>query len=410
MPLKAISRGTRPPSRESEVTVSNEQTLEGVILERKLADEEGNPNVGRTDITVLKCGPRAYKVAYYRVIVNRHTGEIQNHALTIRTLNALKAGFSWDEQHTITLTDEKKDEIADLIDFLASVRSSQVPDVDGRYLVVPISRPDGYKLESLLNVLKSADQVGLLAKVLEVATRDPSSLQALASAATANPEGSGQAVAALNVGRYRNALRKLRTLIEDDALEGAYQIHLKANPWMFGSEYSEPLERRRHTRDEILDFMVRRTVDGYLEVIEIKTALGGERLFRHDKSHNSFYPGVELSKVLGQVMRYLARLDADKYVIGYEDNEKVEKSRAKIVIGRDVDEEQVDALRRFNGHLHRIEVLTFDQLTKVADRMIEYAEQAMESSTAVAVGPDGDAADPATSETIDLPDFDFGEL
>jgi hypothetical protein len=46
------------------------------------------------------------------------------------------------------------------------------------------------------------------------------------------------------------------------------------------------------------------------------------------------------------------------------------KIRSKIIIGRDVDETQVAALRNLNGHLHRIEILTFDQLLKTADRVL----------------------------------------
>ena len=44
---------------------------------------------------------------------------------------------------------------------------------------------------------------------------------------------------------------------------------------MLGSEYSELLDRRTWTRDDNVDFMLRRTADNYLEVIEIKTPLGG---------------------------------------------------------------------------------------------------------------------------------------
>ncbi len=47
---------------------------------------------------------------------------------------------------------------------------------------------------------------------------------------------------------------------------------------MFGSEYSELLDRRRITRDEQADFLLRRTTDGYIELIEIKTPLRGQPL------------------------------------------------------------------------------------------------------------------------------------
>src|SRR6266480_2133626 len=87
--------------------------------------------------------------------------------------------------------------------------------------------------------------------------------------------------------------------------EKDFQAFLTQHPWIFGSEYSELLDRRNWTRDEKNDFVVRRTTDGFIEIIEIKTTLGGDSLFKYDASHDSFYAGAELSKVIGQVEKYL---------------------------------------------------------------------------------------------------------
>jgi hypothetical protein len=56
------------------------------------------------------------------------------------------------------------------------------------------------------------------------------------------------------------------------------------------------------------------------------------------------------------------------------DGKDTNKIRAKIIIGRDGNQAQQQALRRFNGHLHRIEVLTFDQLSCIAGRVVSYLE------------------------------------
>ena len=156
--------------------------------------------------------------------------------------------------------------------------------------------------------------------------------------------------------------------------EEKFQAHLTKHPWMFGSEYSELLDRRRWTRDENQDFVVRRTTDNYIELIEIKTPLDGASLFNHDKSHDSYYPAADLSKVLGQVERYLEKLDAERNSIFKNDGEDTNKIRAKIVIGRDGEQEQTKALRRHNGHLHRIEIITFDQLLRIARTVIRYLQ------------------------------------
>ncbi|MFM7370106.1 MAG: Shedu anti-phage system protein SduA domain-containing protein, partial [Sphaerospermopsis kisseleviana] len=146
------------------------------------------------------------------------------------------------------------------------------------------------------------------------------------------------------------------------------------NPWMFGSEYSAILDRRTWTRDEQQDFVVRRTTDNYMEIIEIKTPLEGKPLFIYDKSHKSYYPAVELSKVIGQVQNYLEKLDGDRNSILANDGEDTNKIRAKIIIGRDGDKDQQKALRRLNGHLYRIEIITFDQLLRIAQNVLNYLQ------------------------------------
>lgn len=44
------------------------------------------------------------------------------------------------------------------------------------------------------------------------------------------------------------------------------------------------------------------------------------------------------------------------------------------MIGRDGDGPQVRALRRLNGHLHGIEVITFDGLLRIARWVLSYLE------------------------------------
>ncbi len=141
---------------------------------------------------------------------------------------------------------------------------------------------------------------------------------------------------------------------------------------MFGSEYSENLSGHRSlTRDTQQDFVLRRTTDGYIEVVEIKTSLPSNSLFRFDKSRKVYYPGPDLSAAVGQVEKYIEELEADRLAILVRDKLDTLKVRAKVIIGRDEGEEQKTALRRMNGHLHRIEVLTFDQLIAMAQRVID---------------------------------------
>ena len=63
-------------------------------------------------------------------------------------------------------------------------------------------------------------------------------------------------------------------------------------------------------------------------------------------------------------------MDGDRHAIKSDIGEDVDKIRAKIIIGRDGNLEQQKALRRLNGHLHRIEILTYDQLLRVAKKSL----------------------------------------
>ncbi len=225
--------------------------------------------------------------------------------------------------------------------------------------------------------------------LVRLTNADADLLRALVIAAASDPDGSRQAAAALNVGRFRAALDKLLADIEADVQEPVLQKHLEAHPWMFGSEYSELLDQRKWTRNEQQDFVLRRTTDGYIEVIEIKTPLEGRALFRYDRSHDTYFPGSELSTAIGQIVHYLEEFDADRLAIEHRDEVDVNKVRAKIIIGRDGDEEQCKALRSLNGHLHRIEILTFDQLARIAGQVVRYLEGVLEQPEAQPDASDG---------------------
>ena len=152
--------------------------------------------------------------------------------------------------------------------------------------------------------------------------------------------------------KHNQAYDQLKSLVEKEkCLENEFQDLLTKNPWMFGSEYSELLDRRNWTRDDSLDFMLRRTTDNYLEIIEIKTPFY-EPLFIYDKSHESYYPSSKLSPVIGQVIRYISEIERSRDAILSKDSCDTLKIRGRIIIGRDGDSKHQEALRNFNAHLY----------------------------------------------------------
>jgi hypothetical protein len=350
---------------------------EPLVVDSRNVNPQKNPNLKSVHSVMLKDGPRCRKSAKFLTIRNQHNGEVHHHALQIETEMMSKVGWVPDDKHSIGLSTEEGDEIQKLVDFIALNRGGG-PLADGRYVVFPARGNDA---DALAQVVEDADangKIDVLSAVLNRAIESPELFQVLLDRVRANPKAFVEAAAALKVAAYQKAISDLETLIATPGTrESAYQCLLEENPWMFGSEYSELLDRRRWTRDENQDFVLRRTADSFIEVIEIKTPLDRRPMFSFDRSHNTYYAGNDLSRVLGQVQNYLEKLDADRDRIRANDKEDTLKIRAKIIIGMDVDGEQKLALRRLNGHLYRIEVMTFDQLLRIAKRVVSYLEGIM---------------------------------
>lgn len=325
------------------------------------------------DSVVLREGPRSRKIARLIAIKNRHTQAFHHHALTIESGKKRQGSWELDDKRSVTLSNDDADEIGRLVDFIQGARTAQDQGLKDHYVVVP-SGPTLEGREAVANALKAlttGDQAALLVELTGLLGGDREGLRRLAKMAKAQPEGLEGIAAAINYGRFMQALEQLKQLIEEDAKEQEFQRLLGEHPWIFGSEYSELLDRRVWVRDQQQDFVLRRTADGYLEIIEIKTPLGGEPLLKFDKSHRAYYAGSELSQALGQVMHYLEEIDANRAEILRRDDEKVSKIRAKLIIGTDGDEAHQEALRRFNAHLGRVEVLTFEQLLRTGRRVLD---------------------------------------
>jgi Domain of unknown function (DUF4263) len=119
--------------------------------------------------------------------------------------------------------------------------------------------------------------------------------------------------------------------------------------------------------------MLRRTVDNYLEIVEIKTAFT-ESLFVHDRARDLYFPSAKLSPVIGQVMRYIEEVERNRDSILAKDEADTLKIRARAIVGRDHTAGEQAALRNLNAHLHRIEIITFDQLVRIGERVMSIFE------------------------------------
>ncbi|QDD97046.1 Shedu immune nuclease family protein [Roseomonas mucosa] len=336
-------------------------------------DPERKPDIEQVNTLLLHGGPLARKEVVHFAVRDRNTGVSKGNRIGFRTNR--KSQGQWQREPAKCFTLDSDEQIGRALHFMLAACRGSIPGATGEFVVVPVAGADTDALQRVVNALSREGRADLLAELLAQASRAPDLLDALMRQAERNPRLFVEAAATLNLARYRAALAELDRLVASSNREQDFQQLLTAHPWMFGSEYSQHLAGSRGlTRGTQQDFVLRRTTDGYIEVVEIKTPLGGRDLFRADPSHQSHFAGAELSAAVGQVQKYIEELDAGRYEIKARDGEDTNKVRAKIIIGRDGDEAQCRALRRFNGHLHRIEILTFDHLRRVAHRVVSYLE------------------------------------
>lgn len=361
-----------------------EPTIEEAIVRRHLVDVLAKPNQRFVDSIIIHRSKQQSIEATHMEIMDRHTGFVHHHGVKIEATKRLpkSQGGGWpvEASDSVWINDDGNDAIGMLRDFLSVVKG-ELPEEQGSYLIVPLKGDsvDQATIRRLIDAASTSGKSQALVQAVEAVSGDPEAFEQIAELASAHPDASKVAAAALNLARYTNALDELARLLQTNAKESEFQALLTKNAWIFGSEYSELLARRVWVRDQQKDFMLRRAADDYLEIIEIKTPLSAsDKLFIWDKDHDCFYPRQELTKVVAQVMLYLEGVDADRLRILAMDNERVNKIVARIIIGRDHDPAQVEALRRFNSHQGRIEVLTFDQLIRIGRRVVEHVHQVVQ--------------------------------
>ena len=364
---------------------SDEPETDPFVVSSSTPDKEKFPDLGRVTSSVLYEGPLSRKEIIHREIYSRDSGEFKGHEIQFRTFKKSKGELQKEPSKSLIL--DTKDQIQKTLTFITETCGDGLAKEDGKFLLVPTSGSyDLPALQRTISQLSQENKTSLLMQLLEHATRTPDLINVLIEQVVKNPELFSEAAATLNLARYQKALAELKELIATSAKEPAFQKLLSKNPWMFGSEYSEKLTVRGLTVASQLDFVLRRTSDGFIEIIEIKTAIETE-LFRFDSSRHSHFAGRDLSEAVGQVQKYIEELDAGRYMVQSINHEDTNKIRAKIIIGRDHDEGQQTALRRFNGHLHRIEVITFDQLAKIAEQVVAYLEQLVPNHRVRAFAP-----------------------
>lgn len=123
-------------------------------------------------------------------------------------------------------------------------------------------------------------------------------------------DDSGALQAASNLARMRRSKDELVRLIAEDPPEGKLQNWFENHPWIFGSEYVGRIDRRQFGIDAQGDFLLR-TADNFVDVFELKRPTA--TILRWEESHKTWMPAKALADALGQALKYIERLDDNKF-------------------------------------------------------------------------------------------------
>lgn len=324
------------------------------------------PNSELTHRTVIKAGPRTYKVACILQFTNPDTGEITHRELRLNSYKYLVgSGIDFSVKERLCRWDCRDEEITRLRTFLEQYEQITTP---GTHRVVPEKMAsafdqfitavgeDGLETPQLLQLVSAlADQAQDLRSLPELG--EQSKLRMVA--------------AAIRVAHRSAALTKLRELIAQQALEREFQKLLDQNWWMLGNHYIEHIERRNWTTDETVDIMLR-SADSYFDIIELKRS--NVTLFKKD--HGKWVITADVADAVSQAAHYISEIERTRPAIFQRHHVDLYKLKAKVLIGFvDDDGEDVsskrEALRMYNSHLHRIEVITYDELARIAENVID---------------------------------------
>lgn len=151
--------------------------------------------------------------------------------------------------------------------------------------------------------------------------------------------------------------------------EKILQNWIEQNLWIFGVEYTKKHNARKIALFSEADLLME-SMDGFLDLIELKRPKYD--IFQYDTNHKSYYPSVDLSKVIGQSLFYLQKMDEYKSVLEKEHKVKILKPRIKIIAGRtnNFNDEQFNALRMLNSNLNHIQIVSYDYLLSCGKKVI----------------------------------------
>ncbi|WP_239655331.1 Shedu anti-phage system protein SduA domain-containing protein [Mycobacterium riyadhense] len=271
-------------------------------------------------------------------------------------------------------------------------------EVDARSVKASVDIGDGYgNFWRLIEFLQTCKDItvphqiinfvtGDAARLSELFSGQPDALDSLFKAIADNSEAQSVIAARpsaailsdiINLHRQREAINLLQATAEDPGKnEHDLQRILHNQWWMFGGRFIDIAKRRNFTVLESLDIPLLRH-DGSLHIVELKQA-NIETLIKED--HGTPVLGAAVHDAVSQAMVYLRSLDNQRAEILASFGIDVQRASVTVVIGhpqfmsdRFTEGQLNEALRTYNSHLSRIEVMTYKELIDGARRSLDLA-------------------------------------
>jgi hypothetical protein len=249
-----------------------------------------------------------------------------------------------------------------------------------------------YAVEEILRLLPSLDAVSLGRVIASI--NSPEKLDWLAKHLSLLERE--ELEASLRHSHRSDALRRLRTLVDEDVRDGGdvvelcerddglaafqagkpetvFQRWFELNSWVLGREYVRRHPLRVIGLDSEAD-LIMETVDGFLDLVELKRPVTKVLTFRQGRHPvgEFFYAHSELSMAIGQCLRYLKDMEDLRHQLQEQYRAQVVTPRVYLIIGRSsrARTQEMEALRRLAASHHRIEILTYDQILDMGNQLL----------------------------------------
>lgn len=302
---------------------------------------------------VVKTGPQTYKTVSLLTFGDQGSDEVTKRELRVQSWNAKSTGTGIDfnkTEHAWHCVDEE-------IDKLLAFLSGEVSE-PGRY-----RRVRSGSANQIIDAIESGTiQAGDIETVVSALLERPGTVEELAKS-----DPGERLAGAVQVARHSRTLDDLDALLENPKVtEPMLQSVLEKDWWIFGGKYIDKASRRSITVLDQLDVPLLRS-DGVLHIVELKAARVPNLVLSH---RNHVVVGPEVNIAVGQVMNYLRSLDEQRDTIFTSLGIDCRRAFATVVIGDErwvsthTKAEVREAMRTYNSHLARIEVITYSDLLR----------------------------------------------